>query len=156
VTCSPARSKKLSASATRASCCIEFCAWMLAAWSRSGSLPGSARRLPRSRPASGSSRRASLTFKHGFAVEVSKSDRPFEVLHVGDHDPSGGHMFVTMKEDVEAFVSDLGGRVTFTRVAVTPAQVAQYALPTAPPQPAARGARRTFPGKSIHRPYRSS
>jgi len=65
-------------------------------------------------------------------------------------------MFVTMKADVEAFVSDLGGRVTFTRVAVTPAQVAQYALPTAPPQPAARGARRTFPGKSIHRPYRSS
>ena len=37
-------------------------------------------------------------------------------------------MFVTMKEDVEAFVSDLGGRVTFTRVAVTPPQVAQYAL----------------------------
>jgi len=74
----------------------------------------------------------SLTFKHGFAVEVSESDRPFEVLHVGDHDPSGGHMFVTLKEDVEAFVSELGGEVTFTRVAVTPAQVAQYDLPTAP------------------------
>jgi hypothetical protein len=74
----------------------------------------------------------SLTFKHGFAVEVSESDRPFEVLHVGDHDPSGGHMFVTLKEDVEAFVNELGGEVTFTRVAVTPAQVAQYDLPTAP------------------------
>ena len=77
----------------------------------------------------------SLTFKHGFAVEVSESDRPFEVLHIGDHDPSGGHMFVTLSEDITAFVRELRGKVVFTRVAVTPAQVAQYDLPTAPQKP---------------------
>ena len=37
-------------------------------------------------------------------------------------------------EDVEAFARDLGGDVTFTRLAVTPAQIRQYRLPTAPPK----------------------
>ena len=76
----------------------------------------------------------SLSAKHAFAVEASESGRPFEVLHVGDYDPSGGSMFIGLKEDVTAFARNLGGSVTFTRVAVTSAQIAEYRLPTAPPK----------------------
>jgi hypothetical protein len=48
---------------------------------------------------------------------------------------------------VEAFTEELGGRATFTRLAVTPAQIAAYSLPTAPPKP---GDRRAFHGRTCH------
>jgi hypothetical protein len=40
------------------------------------------------------------------------------VLHVGDHDPSGGHVYLSMAEDVEALIGNLGlpGVVRFTRL----------------------------------------
>ena len=31
-----------------------------------------------------------------------------EVLHIGDHDPSGVHVFSSMAEDVQAFAVGLG------------------------------------------------
>jgi hypothetical protein len=77
----------------------------------------------------------SLTSKHDLAKEIANDERPMEILHVGDHDPSGGHMFVTLMEDVTAFAADMGGSVIFTRIAVTPAQIRQHRLPTAPPKP---------------------
>ena len=82
----------------------------------------------------------SLTSKYEFAEEVSESERPVEVLHVGDHDASGVSTFIGLRDDVTAFVSELGGVVAFTRLAVTPAQIAEYRLPTAPPKPADRRA----------------
>ena len=45
----------------------------------------------------------SLTDKHKFAAELADHDRPTEVLHIGDHDPSGVTMFLAFLEDVEAF-----------------------------------------------------
>lgn len=33
----------------------------------------------------------SVTVKHNFAAELTGHDRPTEVLHIGDHDPSGAH-----------------------------------------------------------------
>jgi hypothetical protein len=77
----------------------------------------------------------SLTSKYDFAVEVSESERPFEVLHVGDHDASGVSAFINLRDDVTAFADELGGEATFTRLAVTPAQIAEHDLPTAPPKP---------------------
>jgi hypothetical protein len=74
----------------------------------------------------------SLTDKHKFAAALTEQDRPTEVLHIGDHDPSGVSMFLAFLEDVEAFTRDLGGNATFTRLAVTPEQIARYELPTAP------------------------
>jgi hypothetical protein len=56
------------------------------------------------------------------------------VLDIGDHDPSGAHKFLAMMEDIQAFTRELGGEVTFTRLAVTPAQITQYGLETAPPK----------------------
>jgi hypothetical protein len=77
----------------------------------------------------------SLTDKYNFAAELARHDRPTEVLHIGDHDPSGVSMFACYLEDVEAFTRDLGGEATFTRLAVTPEQIAHHDLPTAPPKP---------------------
>ena len=74
----------------------------------------------------------SLTDKHKFAAALAGHDRPTEVLHIGDHDPSGVSMFLAFLEDVEAFTRELGGNATFTRLAVTPEQIERYALPTAP------------------------
>jgi hypothetical protein len=85
----------------------------------------------------------SLTEKHAFAAELARHDRPTEVLHIGDHDSSGVSMFAAYLEDVEAFTRDLGGEATFTRLAVTPEQIAAYDLPTAPPK---EGDRRAFSG----------
>jgi hypothetical protein len=87
----------------------------------------------------------SVTEKHRFAAESTVDERPTEVLHIGDHDPSGAHMFLAYLEDVEAFTRDLGGTATFTWLAVTPQQIAQYDLPTAP---AKATDRRDFAGQT--------
>jgi hypothetical protein len=76
----------------------------------------------------------SLTDKHAFAETLADQNCPTEVLHIGDHDPSGVNMFLAFLEDVEAFTRDLGGQATFTRLVVTPDQIRQYSLPTAPPK----------------------
>ena len=77
----------------------------------------------------------STTERYNFARELADHDRPTEVLDIGDHDPSGAHKYLAFLEDVEAFVRELGGEVTFTRLAVTPEQIEAFALPTAPPKP---------------------
>jgi hypothetical protein len=63
------------------------------------------------------------------AVKLSKDAH--HVLHIGDFDPSGEHIFNSLKEDIQAFSSS---NVEFSRVAVTEAQGLQYNLPTAPPK----------------------
>jgi len=88
----------------------------------------------------------SLTAKHDLARELAGAGRT-EVLHIGDHDPSGVHLFTALSEDVGAMVRGLGGPVpTFTRLAVTEAQIAALGLPTAPPKPTDR---RAFTGDTV-------
>jgi len=74
--------------------------------------------------------------KHDMGRELGAA-APVEVLHIGDYDPSGVHMFGSLDEDVRAFAEHYGaeGGVRFTRLAVTPEQIARYELPTAPPKP---------------------
>jgi hypothetical protein len=84
----------------------------------------------------------SVTTKHNLAKEVSELPA-VEILHIGDHDPSGVHMCNSLDEDLQAFVSHFGGDVTVTRLAVTPDQVRRMNLPTAPPK---RSDRRAFSG----------
>jgi hypothetical protein len=76
----------------------------------------------------------STTDKHNFAADLAGQNRPTWVHSIGDHDASGVSMFLAFLEDVEAFTRDLGGVATFTRLAVTPEQIATYGLPTAPPR----------------------
>lgn len=87
----------------------------------------------------------SLTEKHRFAEQAARSERPVEVLSVGDLDVSGAHMPLALSEDVQAFVDELGGSATFTRLAVTPQQVKALRLPTAPPKASDK---RAFHGKT--------
>jgi hypothetical protein len=80
----------------------------------------------------------SVTEKHSFAEEIAEDGRPTEVLHIGDYDPSGARMFIALMEDIEAFARELGGSVTFTRLAVTPDQIRKLRLETQPKKTIAR------------------
>lgn len=73
----------------------------------------------------------SSTAKHALAQQLAK-DGSTLILHIGDHDPSGVHIFSSLAEDVTAFASVLGGDVEFRRHAVTPEQVLTLGLEPAP------------------------
>jgi len=66
----------------------------------------------------------SLTVKYDLAREIAAAlglHEHGEVLHIGDHDPSGVHVFPSLAEDVGEMVAALTGRAPiFTRLAVTP------------------------------------
>jgi len=75
----------------------------------------------------------SVTEKYRLAKDLATGDRPTEVLHIGDHDPSSTHLFLALAEDVSAFAQEFGApHISFTRLAVTPDQIEQ--LGTAPPK----------------------
>jgi len=60
------------------------------------------------------------------------------VFHLGDYDPDGESIFDSLVEDVMSFLEKDGPGVAriaiFERVALTPYQVEEYGLPTAPPK----------------------
>lgn len=78
----------------------------------------------------------SLTMKYDMAQQLTDD---CVVLHLGDHDPSGVHIFSSLADDI----CQLGADAEFIRLAVTPEQVAGMNLPTAPPK---KTDRRTFAG----------
>lgn len=86
----------------------------------------------------------STTAKHRLARAIAAEGRPVEILHIGDHDPSGVHIFKSLTEDVTAFVTEMGGVVTFSRIAVTPDQARAMRLPSAPKK---EGDKRAFDGE---------
>ena len=75
----------------------------------------------------------STTAKHDLAEEFMGLKR-VTVLHIGDHDPSGTHMFSSLAEDIGAFMNGGRAELEFVRLAVTPEQVVEYGLPTVPPK----------------------
>ena len=87
----------------------------------------------------------SLTAKYDAARRAARDGRPLTVLHIGDLDPSGVHLFTAAAEDVAAWAEYFEAEVTFRRVAVTPEQVDAYQLPTAPPKATDR---RQFTGQT--------
>ena len=92
----------------------------------------------------------SLTAKHDLSHELAAemdTGTGAEVLHLGDLDPSGEHLFTSLAEDVGAMCEGLcGARPRFTRLAVTRAQADRLGLPTAPPKPTDR---RRFTGDTV-------
>src|SRR5262249_5896421 len=73
----------------------------------------------------------STTDRHNFAAALAGHDRPTEVLHIGDHDPSGVSMFLAFLEDVEAFTRELGGSAisaTLSRSKPLPTSRSSWAL----------------------------
>lgn len=75
-----------------------------------------------------------LTDKYETAERLAYQNRPCIVLHCGDFDPSGLSIIDSLAADVEALVYGLNpdAQVEFRRILVTPDQIAQYGLPTAP------------------------
>ncbi|MFE4801917.1 hypothetical protein ACFRFL_45070 [Streptomyces sp. NPDC056708] len=84
-----------------------------------------------------------LAGKHEAAVRPVTGGLRTRVLHIGDYDQSGEHMFTALAEDVFAFAEAAGVEVQFERVAVTGEQVVAHNLPTAPPKATDR---RSFSG----------
>lgn len=81
----------------------------------------------------------SLTTKHNFAYDMADHDHAI-IFHLGDHDPSGVHMFGSLDEDVREFWEHYadggyGRTLDFRRLAVTPDQIMEMNLQTAPPKP---------------------
>ncbi len=76
----------------------------------------------------------SVTAKHSAAQRMFRRRRPTVVLHLGDFDPSGLAIFDSAADDIRRMVRDMGADrlPEFRRVAVTPAQIERYALPSAP------------------------
>jgi hypothetical protein len=99
-------------------------------------------------PVIGSGGFDSLTAKHDLAQALGQHDGTTEVLHIGDLDPSGVHVFASMAEDVSELINGLGlsGAAVFTRLAVTRDQVMTLGLPTAPSKTTDR---RTFNGDTV-------
>lgn len=95
----------------------------------------------------------SLTAKYRLAVELAntmRSGAEVEVLHIGDHDPSGVHLFTSLAEDVTEMAACLEpshkALPIFTRLAVTAEQAVEMDLPTAPPKSTDR---RAFEGQTV-------
>ncbi len=92
----------------------------------------------------------SLTAKHDLAQELAaelEAGTRAEILHLGDLDPSGEHLFTSLAEDVAAMCRALCGlEPHFTRLAVTREQADRLDLPTAPPKPTDR---RRFTGETV-------
>jgi DNA topoisomerase VI subunit A len=82
----------------------------------------------------------SITEKYALGIETRYFDRkknPFgvHVLHIGDLDPHGIHIFIALAEDASAFNREAKNDYTtvdFTRLAVTPAQIIDLSLTTNP------------------------
>lgn len=92
----------------------------------------------------------SLTAKHDLARELAAEmhrGARAEVLHLGDMDPSGEHLFTSLAEDVAAMCRAIcGTEPHFTRLAVTRELAERLDLPTAPPKPTDR---RRFTGETV-------
>jgi hypothetical protein len=85
---------------------------------------------------------SSETFTHSIAQTVRSNDlrgKTTFIYQLGDHDPSGVDAWRSFGERVREFAYLWGtptvsrpARVEFERIAVTPAQIVQYGLPTRP------------------------
>ena len=81
-----------------------------------------------------------VTSKYALAENIVRewtaNARGTVALHVGDHDPSGVHIFRNLEKDASAFIAGLNGgkaeSAHFERIAVTPEQIINLNLPAAP------------------------
>lgn len=119
----------------------------LAVWCEAGGMAPQLERVcePYSIPVYSSGGFDSVTAKHNMARSFARIGW-VRILHIGDHDPSGVHIFGSLDEDVRAFIDEFGGDAEFIRLAVTPEHIARYGLPTAPPKETDR---RNFTGQTV-------
>jgi hypothetical protein len=72
-----------------------------------------------------------VTSKRQIGLEFAKLNESITVLHIGDHDPSGIHLFEALAEDIIAFASDADPDpdIEFIRLAITPEQAREHEVP---------------------------
>ena len=70
----------------------------------------------------------SLTLRYESAMALRESGKPTQVYYFGDHDASGR----AISANLEAELRQHGADVRVTRIALEPAQIAAYRLPTRP------------------------
>jgi hypothetical protein len=81
----------------------------------------------------------SLSAKHLLAAILGRWGGLTEILHIGDHDPTGEHLILSLMDDVATLIDwRLRRAPQCTRLAVTPEQIDNLDLPTAPSKPANR------------------
>jgi hypothetical protein len=73
---------------------------------------------------------ASLSFLYSAAEAINDLDVPAHIYHLGDFDPSGVHAGEKIEETLRKMAPD--AEIFFERIAVTPAQIAEWNLPTRP------------------------
>jgi hypothetical protein len=73
---------------------------------------------------------ASLSFLHSAAEHINTLDVPVYLYHLGDFDPSGVNAGEKIEETLRKMAPD--AEITFERIAVTPDQIREWALPTRP------------------------
>jgi hypothetical protein len=116
-------------------------------WCEAGGMVPQLQRVCRERsvPVYSSGGFDSVTVKHQLASEFAAMGNVV-VFHIGDHDPSGVHVFGSLDGDIRAFLEAMGGSAEFVRLAVTPDQIVEHNLPTSPPKATDR---RTFDGDTV-------
>lgn len=72
----------------------------------------------------------SLTFLQSSAQVIAEQGKPTDVLYIGDHDPSGRDIPRFVERELRAFAPR--AEITFTRLAVTETQIAEWSLPSRP------------------------
>jgi hypothetical protein len=77
-----------------------------------------------------------VTSKRQLGIEWAEREQPITVIHVGDHDPSGIHIFEAVAMDIIAFAEATAlaedyaePDVEFVRLAITPRQAALHDIP---------------------------
>jgi hypothetical protein len=82
---------------------------------------------------------SSLSFLHSAGEAIKAKGKPAYIYHFGDHDPSGVDAARNIEANLRRFAPDI--EIHFERVAVTPAQIAEWNLPTRPTKMKDRGRR---------------
>jgi hypothetical protein len=88
----------------------------------------------------------SLSFLHGAAQTIAKKKKPIYLYYAGDHDPSGVNISVKVEQAIREFAPDAD--LHFERVAVTPAQINEFDLPTRPTKKSDSRSK-SFEGESV-------
>jgi hypothetical protein len=92
----------------------------------------------------------SLSAKHLLAAIVARGGGLTEILHIGDHDPAGEHLILSLRDDVALLIDwRLSCSAQCTRLAVTPEQIDNLDLPTAPSKPTDRQSFETVQAEAI-------
>jgi hypothetical protein len=90
---------------------------------------------------------SSETFLYETAEDINAEGNPAVIYQLGDHDPSGVAAWDDIQRKLRDFVED-DIDVTFERIAVTPEQIVELALPTRPTKQSDTRAK-TFVGDAV-------